>query len=69
MVHGSHYWMKKVPMRVEGIFGHTWRKDKYLCDVCEKEYDPDPGICTVEQIDNKYKIVCKECKHASIALS
>ena len=62
MISGSEYWMRTVPMRAEGIFGHTWRKDKYLCDLCSKEYKPITGICTVEQIDHVYKIVCKECK-------
>lgn len=61
MISGSEYWMRTVPMKAEGILGHTWRKDKYLCDLCSKEYKPNIEVLTVKHIKDKYQIVCKEC--------
>jgi intein/homing endonuclease len=61
MIEGSQYWMKKVPMRAEGILGYTWRKEKALCDCCETEYEPKERLCHVYKDGDDYKIYCEEC--------
>jgi DNA polymerase I len=60
MIKGSEYFLKIVPMKAEGAFGYTWRKEASICEFCQIEEKGGVKIRAVK-LKDRWAISCKEC--------